>query len=66
MQRFTEIPEAAGLFWYFEEVAAEARPVTMLTGKWSGFFKSFDGSTQNWLRDGEYLLGPQPAPQRII
>ncbi len=31
--------------------------------RWGQSMKSFNGAQQSWLREGEYLIGPQPAPQ---
>lgn len=62
MNKYTAVPEVDGLFWYFEQDAPEPRPVNIDQARWGKCFKSFNGAQQSWLRDGEYLLGPQPAP----
>lgn len=62
MDKFTSIPERDGLFWYFENGAAEPQPVLIYQTKWGKNFKSFNGAVQSWLLEGEYLLGPQAAP----
>lgn len=63
--KHTKIPTERGLYWYYENGGDEPRPVMINPEKWVGKFKSFNGSEQAWLRDGEYLVGPQfaPAPQ---
>lgn len=65
LQKHTAVPAEQGLYWYFENGAEEPRPVMVNQAKWPGKFKSFNGAEQSWLRDGEYLVGPQkpPAPQ---
>ncbi|WP_122378048.1 hypothetical protein [Pseudomonas cannabina] len=62
MEKFTAVPKVDGLFWYFEQGADVPRPVLINQAKWGLKIKSFNGSEQSWLRDGEYLIGPQPAP----
>ncbi|MCU9527536.1 hypothetical protein [Pseudomonas mosselii] len=62
MDKFTSVPEIDGLFWYFESGVTEPRPVLINQAKWGKQIKSFNGAEQSWLRDGEYLVGPQPAP----
>ncbi|MFL1449252.1 hypothetical protein ACI77O_12725 [Pseudomonas tritici] len=62
MKKHTTIPDAAGLYWYFAKDEERARPVFVDHSRWKDCFKSFNGSQQSWLRDGEYLIGPQPAP----
>lgn len=57
-----KIPVERGLYWYFENGSVEPRPVLIDPAKWVGKFKSFNGSEQGWLREGEYLVGPQNAP----
>lgn len=61
LPKHTTLPEGAGLYWYFEN-GIEPSPVLIDPEKWVGKFKSFNGAEQSWLREGEYLLGPQPAP----
>lgn len=57
--RHTKIPNIDGLFWYYSEVG-EARPVLINTAKFgTGKFKCFESGVQDWLRSGEYLVGPQ-------
>jgi hypothetical protein len=31
--------------------------------RWGQSMKSFNSAQQSWLHEGEYLIGPQPAPQ---
>jgi hypothetical protein len=66
MEKFTSVPEIDGLFWYFANDAAAPRPVQINQAKWGSKFKSFNGAEQSWLREGEYLLGPQPAPDETL
>ncbi len=63
MQKHTTIPTLDGLYWYYEDGADAPRPVLINQAKYQGRFKSFNGSEQRWLRDGEYLLGPVPMPE---
>jgi len=62
MKKFNAVPELDGLFWYFEKGATEPRPVLINQAKWGLKIKSFNGAEQSWLRDGEYLIGPQIPP----
>jgi hypothetical protein len=62
MDKYTAVPEIDGLFWYFEQGAPGPRPVMIDLARWGKCMKSFNGGQQSWLRDGEYLLGPQSAP----
>ena len=62
MEKFTRVPEISGLFWYFEQGKEIPRPVLIDLEKYGVKFKSFNGAEQSWLREGEYLIGPQPAP----
>ncbi|EKP0311583.1 hypothetical protein ACTG16_22735 [Aeromonas sp. 23P] len=65
MRKFTSIPTVKGLYWYFENGADEPRPVSVDVARYGeGCFGSFNGAHQRWLRDGEYLLGPQPLPSK--
>lgn len=63
MQKHTAIPEGEGLYWYYEKGTEQPRPVFVDHARWKDCFKSFNGSQQSWLREGEYLIGPQPAPR---
>lgn len=65
LAKHTKIPAERGLYWYFENGNAEPRPVLINPEKWVGKFKSFNGSEQAWLREGEYLVGPQLAPASL-
>lgn len=65
MEKHTSIPEIDGLYWYFEEGQVDPRPVLVDQAKYGKCIKSFNGSQQSWLRKGEYLVGPQPAPSAI-
>lgn len=62
MEKHIKVPALAGLYWYFENGAQMPHPVLVDPLKHSGKFKSFNGSLQGWLADGEYLLGPQLPP----
>lgn len=62
MEKFTKVPQIDGLFWYYENGQPEARPVLINQARYGAKFKSFNGAEQSFLRDGEYLVGPQPAP----
>lgn len=57
----TSIPSEEGLYWYFGN-GADPRPVMINPSRWVGRFKSFNGAEQSWMREGEYLMGPQGAP----
>lgn len=61
LPKHTCIPSEEGLYWYFEK-GCIPRPVMINPAKWVGKFKMFNGAEQSWLRDGEYLMGPQPLP----
>lgn len=61
LPKHTSIPVEAGLYWYYENGGAP-RPVLINQDKLVGKFKSFNGAEQSWLGEGDYLLGPQPAP----
>lgn len=63
MEKHFKIPAVDGLYWYAESGQAELQPVLVNQEKWGGKVKFFNGALQGWLRDGEYLLGPQPAPK---
>lgn len=63
MQKHTSIPTVDGLYWYFEQGKPEPRPVLIDQNRYGSKFKSFNGAEQSWLREGEYLLGPQPSPE---
>jgi hypothetical protein len=62
VNKHTSIPTTDGLYWYFELGQDEPRPVMINKDRWGESFKSFNGAQQSWLRNGEYLLGPQPTP----
>lgn len=63
MDKHTSVPDVDGLYWYFDSKETEPRPVMINQSRWGEKFKSFNGAEQSWLRDGEYLLGPLPAPK---
>jgi len=63
MQKHTALPVADGLYWYFENGESVPHPVMINKERWGQSMKSFNGAQQPWLREGEYLIGPQPAPQ---
>jgi len=62
MIKHDEIPLATGLFWYFENGRETPEPVYLDAEKYPKQMKGFDCRRQSWMRSGEYLLGPQPAP----
>lgn len=62
LPKHTTVPTETGLYWYYESGAEAPRPVMVNNDKWAGKFKSFNGAEQSWLRDGEYLVGPQQPP----
>ncbi|QJT37123.1 hypothetical protein E4188_22505 (plasmid) [Aeromonas media] len=65
MEKHTGIPCIDGLYWYYAvNVSADApEPVQIDQGRYGvGKFKGFNGRLQAWLRDGEYLVGPQRPP----
>ncbi len=66
MEKFTSVPSIDGVFWYFATSAQEPRLVQINRAKWGIKFKSFNGAEQSWLREGEYLLGPQLAPDESV
>lgn len=63
MEKHTTIPARNGLYWYFERSSPPV-PVLVDRERHGAMFKAFNGSVQGWLRDGEYLLGPVPVPDR--
>ncbi|WP_323946680.1 hypothetical protein [Aeromonas hydrophila] len=68
MEKFTEIPNIDGLFWYYELVKGEVKvePVLIDQERYgSGKFKGFNGRLQSWIRKGDYLVGPQMPPSNI-
>lgn len=65
MKKFTKIPhDQTGLFWYFENDKEQPEPVQLNAEKHPGKIKGFNGRMQSWLRDGEYLIGPQLPPEQ--
>lgn len=63
MQTYFEIPEVDGLYWYCVP-GEEPEPVLInIERNGAGKFAGFNGRRQSWLRDGECLIGPQPAPK---
>lgn len=56
------IPSEDGLYWYWANDAASPEPVLINRAKYNQSFKGFNGRLQSWLRDGEYLEGPQTLP----
>ncbi len=59
LRRFESIPTERGVYWYFAKGAQEPEPVLVAPERYPGCLKAFNGREQSWLRDGEYLLGPQ-------
>lgn len=59
---YFHIPSEDGLYWYWANDAALPEPVLINRTKYNQSFKGFNGRLQSWLRDGEYLEGPQPLP----
>jgi len=56
------IPEEDGLYWYYENEKDKPEPVLIDHKRYGSSMKGFNGRLQSWLRDGEYLQGPQPVP----
>lgn len=65
MNKRTTIPEQDGLYWYFENGKDAPEPVLIDVKRFGRKFQWFNGAKQDWLRKGEYLIGPQPAPGRV-
>lgn len=60
MKRFDKIPVGvSGLFWYYANGKDEPEPVLLDEKSHPGAMKGFNGRKQSWMRDGEYLVGPQ-------
>lgn len=67
MDKHNEIPNVDGLYWYYEDSKDPNSPEPVLIDQvryGEGKFKSFNGRTQSWVRDGEYLIGPQQPPAK--
>lgn len=65
MEKHTEIPGIDGLYWYYPVNASTGTPEPVLIdqGRYGvGKFKGFNNRLQSWMRDGEYLVGPQLPP----
>ncbi|AIW22348.1 hypothetical protein F0267_01520 [Vibrio coralliilyticus] len=62
MIKHDTIPLETGLFWYFENGKDSPEPVYLDAIKHPKAMKGFNGRRQDWLRSGEYLLGPQTPP----
>jgi hypothetical protein len=63
MERHLTIPNADGLYWYCIP-GKKPEPVLIDSDRYGeGKFRGFNGRVQNWLKDGESLLGPQPEPE---
>ena len=55
-----------GLYWYFASGTSEPEPVLIAPEKdGEGVFRGFDRRKQTWLRDDEYLQGPQNPPSLV-
>lgn len=63
---YFKMPTDDGLYWYWANDAALPEPVLINRTKYSQSFKGFNGRLQSWLRDGEYLEGPQPLPVKQL
>lgn len=61
MKKHSEIPSTKGLYWYFENGKDQPEPVLVDHDRYVNCFKGFNGRQQSWLREGEYLEGPQLA-----
>ncbi len=64
MKKFSTIPAQSGLFWYYQLNNELPEPVLLNESQYPGAFKGFNGRRQSWLRDGEFLVGPQPVPEQ--
>jgi len=63
MNRFDKIPtDVSGLFWYHGNGKNEPEPVKLDKDNHPGAMKGFNGRIQAWMREGEYLIGPQLPP----
>ncbi|MAA93994.1 MAG: hypothetical protein CML22_06740 [Rheinheimera sp.] len=63
MEIFHTIPDIDGLYWYIVP-GQKPEPVLVDVERYgSGKFAGFNGRKQSWLRDNEYLVGPQLAPE---
>ncbi|EMY6611266.1 MULTISPECIES: hypothetical protein [Vibrio] len=65
MVKHETIPMDTGLFWYFENDKESPEPVYLDENKHPRVMKGFNGRRQDWMRDGEYLLGPQTPPRAV-
>ncbi|CAH1592994.1 hypothetical protein FWP33_16990 [Vibrio parahaemolyticus] len=65
MVKHETIPMLTGLFWYFENGKESPEPVYLDENKHPRTMKGFNGRRQDWMRDGEYLLGPQTPPSAV-
>jgi len=59
LRRFESIPSDKGLYWYFAKGQVDPEPMLADPERYPGRLKAFNGREQGWLREGEYLLGPQ-------
>lgn len=63
MQVLHEIPSIDGLYWYIVP-GKKPEPVCVDIARYgAGKFAAFNGRKQAWLRDNEYLIGPQTPPE---
>lgn len=62
MLKHDTIPLDSGLFWYFEKGKNAPEPVLLDAEKHPKVMKGFNGRRQDWMRSGEYLIGPQTPP----
>lgn len=62
MKTFSTIPDTDGLYWYIVP-GKKPEPVEIDSARYgSGRFAGFNGRKQSWLREQEYLIGPQLPP----
>ena len=62
METFSKIPELDGLYWYIVPGKAPEPVVIDASRYGAGKFAGFNGRKQSWLREQEYLIGPQLPP----
>lgn len=63
MNKFIKIPLVNGLYWYYANGCAPEIVKIDIERYGEGKFKCFNNAVQSWMREGEYLIGPQPAPE---
>lgn len=65
MQKHDAIPERDGMYWYIVP-GEEPEPVLINHDRYGNSFKGFDNRRQSWLKEDEYLIGPQCGPGHIV